>query len=248
MTKPRILLFDIEATNLNADFGFALCVGYKWYGEKRTHVPSLLDYPGAFGKDPTNDKQLMEHVHDTLLKADMIVGFYSKLFDLPWLEARMLSHGLAPLPSIPHVDLYFTAKTHLKIHSRRLANLIDFLGLKAEKTRLSGPIWIRAGAGHTPSIRYVVKHCRHDINALEQAYTLLRPLVRLHPNVTGRYKTKEKGKCRTCGSSNLQWRGRMLLTRTNAKRRVRCTDCGSWDTRVSKDGRLAPSRERGETR
>lgn len=229
--SAKILLFDIEATNLDADFGFAICVGYRWYGEKKIYVPSVLDYPTAFGRDPTNDKYLMRDIHRVLSQADVIVGFYSKLFDLPWLMARMLHHGLPSLPAIPHVDLYFTARANLKIHSRRLANLIDFLNLKAEKTRLSGPVWVRAGAGHAPSIRYVVDHCWHDIDALDKTYTLLRPLVRLHPNVAGVYRVKELGVCRTCGKAKLHRRG-YQLTRTNRKHRVQCMACGAWDTRL----------------
>jgi len=233
MTGPRILLLDIECTNLDADYGYTMCVGYKWYGEKKIHVPSVLDYADAFGKDPTNDKHLMRDIHKVMSQADMWVTFYGKMFDVPYLMARMLHHKLPILPPIPHVDLYFTAKTNLKVSSRRLGNLIDHLGLKARKTRLSGPIWVRAAAGHTPSLKYIKDHCYHDINALSELYTLLRPLVRLHPNVTGKYTTAEKGKCRICGSDRLQWRGRLLLTRTSAKRRVHCSNCGSWDTRLA---------------
>ena len=48
-----IILFDIETTNLKANFGHILCFGYKELGSKRTKVLSISDYPSAFKKDPT---------------------------------------------------------------------------------------------------------------------------------------------------------------------------------------------------
>lgn len=238
MTEPnpaRILLLDIEATNLDADMGFLLCVGYKWFGQERVNVTSLLDYPDAFGKDPTNDKYVLRALHPLMVEADLIVAYYGKeyRFDVPFINTRMLWHRLPVLPTTTRiVDLYDVAKRDLKLHSRRLASVLDLLQASSEKTKLSGRIWIRAAAGHKPSLRYVINHCFWDVKLLEEAYVGLRAFVRTHPNVTGEFSNRMLGKCRTCGSTRLQRRG-YALTRSNRKVRVHCQNCGSWDVRLA---------------
>jgi len=43
--QARILLFDIEATDLEASFGHVLAFGYKRFGEPHAHVLSIHDFP-----------------------------------------------------------------------------------------------------------------------------------------------------------------------------------------------------------
>lgn len=243
-SKPRVICYDIEASNLDANFGMAICVGFKELG-KKAKVLSVMDYP-RWKKDTTDDRPLMRDVYDVLMSADLIIGYYSKRFDLPFLNVRMLLAGLKPLPPIPHIDLYDTVRINLKLHRRRLATVTETLGIDDEvdeagettigrrKTPITGNRWIRAIAGHVPSVKYIIDHCHRDVNALEAAYLRLRPFIRLHPNLaaSGRFRTKEIGVCRYCGGEHLEWRG-YRITRTNRQRRVQCGSCGAWDVRIA---------------
>jgi hypothetical protein len=42
----NILAWDIEASNLAADFGIVLCVGFKEVGVGKPEVLNILDYAG----------------------------------------------------------------------------------------------------------------------------------------------------------------------------------------------------------
>jgi uncharacterized protein YprB with RNaseH-like and TPR domain len=228
--KAKILLFDIETTHLKADFGTLLCFGYKWLGASKTEVPSIADYLetcNECGKwdDPANDKPLLKEIYRVLSSADMWVTYYGKGFDVKFINAKLLEHGLPVLPNIPHVDLFFTVRSNLALSRKSLANVSNYIGCTEEKTLVNGKIWKKAMVGHAGSLTYIIKHCRADVLVLEDAYLKLRPLVRTHPRVLG------LGACRFCGSGKLQRRGTVINTLKNAKQRIRCTTCGGWDQR-----------------
>lgn len=225
LTDPsRIVLFDIESTHLKADFGYCICFGYKYLGEKKTTVLSVLDFP-RHKSDPTNDAPLMRRVHNILTNhADIIVTYYGKGFDRKFLNTRMMMAGLKPLPPLgyEHVDLYFTARANLALHSNRLASVAAALGCPIEKTALDGPTWTRAMAGNRSAIKYIIEHCKRDVDVLEYCYKKLRPYVRQHPHVAARTS------CRSCGSTDAQNRGFTIAKVGGRMIRKQCKRCGAW--------------------
>lgn len=222
----KILFFDIETTNLNADFGYVLCAAWKWQGNPTIHDAIISDSPD-FKRDPTNDRYVVGEVLKAVESADLIVTWYGIKFDVPFVNSKLLAHGMRVLPPVPHVDGWRIAKYKLKLHSNRLASVSAFLGLE-DKTPLNGRIWIRAMAGICKDIRYVVKHCRQDVLVLEQAYNKVRALTTTHPNVglTSPYTVHKL--CPVCGNAfALQKRG-MRIARTCIYQRYWCGLCGAW--------------------
>jgi uncharacterized protein YprB with RNaseH-like and TPR domain len=224
-SPAKICLFDIECTNLNANFGYILCVGYKWFGEKKNHIISITDSP-TWDTDPTNDKWVVSETAKVLNQADILVGWYSSKFDFPYLQSKLLMHGLKPMPPIPHVDGWRISRYKMKLTSNRLATVTSFFGLE-DKTPLNGPIWIKAAAGHKPSINYVIRHCRQDVEVLEQVYNKIRPLCTTHPNVS--IALDDTSGCPICGSSRVHKRG-FSIARTCKRQRYQCMDCGGWSS------------------
>ena len=55
----KILFFDGEMSNLAGNFGYLICIGYKWAHEKKAHVISITDFP-LHKKDCTNDKEILK--------------------------------------------------------------------------------------------------------------------------------------------------------------------------------------------
>jgi uncharacterized protein YprB with RNaseH-like and TPR domain len=223
-TGARILMFDIEASNLVADFGRMLCFGYKWLG-KKPQVVAVTDFPKQFKNDPTDDRKVAEFAAKTIAEADMLVSWYGKRYDVPFIDTRLLYHRMHPLPHIPHLDGWEIAKRKLKLRSNRLASVSTFLGVD-EKTPIKGPTWVRAAAGHAPSIRYIVEHCRQDTLVLEQVYERLKPFAaHLHPN-RALLEGLHSG-CPVCGSEHLQKRG-TYVAKARMFQRIQCIDCGAW--------------------
>ena len=220
------MFFDIEATNLNADFGYILCISWKFLGNDRVHTISIVESP-SFKNDPTDDSYVVGEFQKVSESVDMIVTWYGTRFDVPFVNSRLLYHDLPILPPIPHVDGWRIAKYKLKLHSNRLASVLAFLNLP-DKTPLSGPIWQKATAGHKQSIKYVVEHCEQDVRMLEKAYLKIRSLTAQHPNLalTSPYHTGIM--CPVCKSQKMQKRGFQINQGLTIFQRFRCMDCGKW--------------------
>jgi len=126
MSKPKVVLFDLECTNLNANFGYILCGSWKVLGEKKIHTATITDFP-SFEKDCTNDKHVVKAIADALEDADVWVTWYGQRFDVPFLQTRLMYHGNKPMPPVPHVDGWRIARYKMRLNSNRLATVSAFL-------------------------------------------------------------------------------------------------------------------------
>lgn len=218
----RILAWDIEASNLSADFGMILCVGFKEVGKGRPTVLSIQDYDI---EDPIKaEKALLKDISKVLLDCDAWLTHFGTWYDVPFVNSRLLYHKLPTLPANhPQIDTWKVSRNRLKLRNNRLITISEFFGTKDEKNPLKGEQWIRALAGHGPSMGYIIDHCRRDVLVLEEVYLLLRPLMLDHP-FTG---LGRNGKCAVCGEGKRQKRG-FHRTRTRIFQRYQCQACGSW--------------------
>lgn len=97
---PRLIAWDLETTNLNANFGYLLCGGWKVLGSKRAQVIDITQSK-SFKKDPTNDKELCKRLYDVLSEADMWITWFGCVTpeqrvlksDLTWVPAGDLKVG-----------------------------------------------------------------------------------------------------------------------------------------------------------
>lgn len=212
----KILLFDLETFGWDfaADKGFILCASYKWYGEKGVHT---IKYTG--GRD---DRSLCKAMAQLIEEADMVVTWNGKDFDMRFLQTRMLKHRLGYLPPVPHEDGLLTARKSLKMR-RSLDNVAKFFKFKNQKTPVSFDEWFEAGLGDKKALSYVIDHCEKDVLVLEEAYKLLGPLSKVHPNVA-----KDSNLCPFCGKGKLQKRGFLYALR-HYRIRYHCR-CGRWSS------------------
>lgn len=196
--------------------------------DDKVSVYSITDYK-LFRKNCTDDKILVKKLADELSKADIWVTWYGTYFDVPYLNSRLLYHGLDPLPPVPHVDGWRIARNRLKLHSNRLASVSAFLGLD-DKTQLLQDQWRKAAAGYRDAIKYVKEHCAKDVVVLEQAYNKLKTLSSDHPNVSliPRNDGTTVPGCSTCGKPNGWIRRGYSIARTSRRQRFQCKFCGHW--------------------
>lgn len=242
MKPARILLWDLETTNLRADFGFILAAGYKWLGEKRSHVLTIGDFDASNFR--AKEKALVKAFAEVLDSADISVTHNGQRYDHPWINAKMREHRLtkngAPwyLKAIPQVDTLQIARKHLKAVSRkRLDTLSSYLGTYAEKTPVEGHIWVDAAMGRKSALKYIIDHCRADVAVLEEVYLILRPLLVGHPRVQG------FGPCRYCGSYNLERRGYAYSSNRGPQIHLVCRDCGGGERRPMADALVFPEQK-----
>lgn len=212
----KTLVFDIEATNLAANFGVILCISYKWLDEKTVHT-IRIDQFKRFKTDPTNDIDVVRKFETVFNSADRVVAHYGKKFDKTFINTRRLIHGLPVLPNTKLIDTWRIAKDHLRLNSNRLETLISALGVKTQKTPLSGPVWVKAMAGDRKAISYVVEHCIADVKALEEVFLKLRPFITETENPT----------LHKCNPKYMLSNGHRVADKKLYKR-LFCTKCSGW--------------------
>lgn len=221
--EPHILLWDIETDGINADR--IICIGYKWAGEKKVHLLRAEDFPREGLWDDAGMLRAWRKIFET---ADYHVTWYGSGFDLPVVSARLIQAEEPPLPPIPHLDLWKTARYQFKTGGgNRLAKWQDFLGLPAEKTVVRQSIWIKARYGHKPSLKYIYDHCVIDVDVLEGVFNRLRPWVKDEPHRALLVAGHDPAACKSCGSLSLQRRG-FHVSRTRKYQRWQCQACGHW--------------------
>jgi len=221
--EPRVLFFDIESTNLNATFGTILCIGYKWLGNPRVRVPTILDYSKHNFLD---DKGLVKAFAEVYNSADYSCGHYAQRFDVPMIQSKLIKYGLPPLAPVPLIDTWRVARDNFKLHSNRLATIQEFLGCTHSKTGINFDDWLQAAHGSKRALRQVVEHCRLDVLVLEEVFLKLRPLMKNEP-ARHLFTNTDGEACVSCGSKRVQSRG-YQVTRTRKFQRFQCQDCGRW--------------------
>lgn len=169
LDNKTFAFFDIETTNLAADIGEMLCACI---------VPLDSDEVKIFS-DSRSDTQIIQEVRDELLKYDYVVTYYGTGFDIPFLQTRLLSKGFDPLPELRHVDMYYTARSNLRLRSNRLAVVSELLFGKNKKSEIRGEIWNRAMRGDEDAMKYIVDHCVKDVFVLRDVFMELQPFRNL---------------------------------------------------------------------
>lgn len=175
----RVVAFDLETTDLGGNFGRILCCSFKPISEEMNREVYTFrgDAKPFRTKDIVDDGSLAVAIRDELEKYDVLVGHNSKLFDLKFLNARLLKAGQRPMLPKWHIDTMWIVRTHFRMSSK-LDNVQKMLNLPDEKTPISWDDWARAGTFFKPAMDEVVHHCEQDVKVLEQAYWRLLPSVR----------------------------------------------------------------------
>lgn len=232
---PRVLYFDIETSPILA-YTFSLwkpvigleqiveeprvlCWSAKWHHDRRI----------MFDSEYHSDRDTMlKGMRDLLDQADVVVGYNSKSFDVPWMTTEFLTAGIEPPSPFQQIDLYRTNKRFLRMASGKL----DYLAwrvLEERKVTHSGfRLWKDCigpdGPAKDKAWKEMKRYALKDTALLQPLYEALRPYTE------GYNMALLQGKnfgCTRCGSTNLQSRGTYKTT-TSSFQRYYCSDCGGW--------------------
>lgn len=242
MSELKILFMDLEnvvqprhifhpgqrgkfgrAAGFCSDLAYILVFGYKWLGQPSQ---SLQMTKKQMKENPLTDTYLLEHAKEIMDSADVVVTWYGRGHDVPFLASRLAKHGMFLDPKIKHIDLFDVAKRKLRLSSNRLDNVASFFGVE-NKTKVSHQLWPDTWAGNHNSLLEMAAYCRQDVEVLSQVYDKMLGLGLPLPDVA-RHKGLETG-CPSCGSAKLYGNG-YRVTKTKRYRRLRCDDCGAHTT------------------
>jgi hypothetical protein len=132
--EPAFL--DIETTNLKANFGRILCASVAdMHGNVRTFRIDEEPFKRPKRRD---DSALAAGLRDYIEQFDFIVTWYGKMFDLPYIDTRLLIANDRPVrKDIMHSDpIYKAGHGSLALHSRRLDAVAKTFRLPVQKTGL----------------------------------------------------------------------------------------------------------------
>ena len=110
----RIASFDIETTDLRANMGTLLCASFHeivppgYYGNHHDtpNKPYTFVVEESYVGDPNPDKSLAISLRDEVEKYNAIVTWNGKMFDVPFLNARLLFHKERPVRPQFHIDAF----------------------------------------------------------------------------------------------------------------------------------------------
>lgn len=236
MTKPKILVWDIETSPLQSytwgtwkqnvglnqikEDWHMLSWAAKWIGTKEV---MYMDQRSA--RDVTNDKAIVAGLWELLNEADIVITQNGKAFDSKKVNARFVLHGLKPPRPYKHVDTLLLARKHFAFTSNKLAYMTDKLCTKYKKLtdhKFEGfELWKECLKGNQAAWREMERYNKHDVLALEELY------YKLAPWDVSVDRTSEAGNCRVCDGVKLQSRG-SCTTAAGRYRRFQCQDCGAW--------------------
>lgn len=123
------------------------------------------------GKNKADDSRLAKAIRDELEKYHITVGWYSKGFDIAFLNTRLVKAGLKPLRSHLHLDPIWVCKgwRGLKPRSAKMAVMSEFFDLPERKPGVDVDVWIDAAqGGDKQAMDILVERCEADVRITAQ--------------------------------------------------------------------------------
>lgn len=237
--KPKIILWDIETAlmpvyvfglnhndyipfdNIKEEW-FIICGSWMELGDRKAKSVDVTLDKKRFKKNHKDDYIVVKKLREVLVDADLIIAHFGDKFDLPKLNARLIYHGLEPLPPIKTLDTKKESARIAKFTSNKLDYLAQFFGL-GKKIDTDSELWRQCTEGNIKAIKKMVYYNRIDVEILKKVYLKLRKYFRNNPELF----TDGREVCPTCGSHNIQKSG-TRRTRTMRYQRYQCQNCGQW--------------------
>lgn len=180
----RFAIVDLECTALKSDLGFLLCGGVKPLGESQ-RVIGL--HSVGFGSSRLRlDHKLALAIRDEMERYDGWITWNGKMFDVPFLNDRLMFCGEDPVEKRFHIDImYYARMGQAAMTSSRLDWVAKAMGCPMRKTDLDMNTWSEAAAEAIRQFRagkkkydYIVTHNRADLDVTEWVYARLKNRVR----------------------------------------------------------------------
>lgn len=206
-----------------------VCAAWKELGKKPVYGVSVLDDPKRFKKDCGDDYHVVKTLRDAIVDADILIGHNLARFDKRQLNARLIFHGLEPLPKILIVD---TLKEYRKT-ADFMSNRLDYLGkhlIGAGKVETSKGLWLSALKGDKKAITEMLTYCKADVRLSEDVYNKILPYMESHPHVGAVDGWDRNNTCPKCGHDQFT-HNKVRYTAAGVKKlQAQCKKCHGYTT------------------
>lgn len=167
----KVAYFDLETTNLKADVGRLLCGSVLCYdGSMHTVRWDEMATKKELRHGLTNDEKVAVAVRDLLNAHHVVCGWFSKGFDVPFLNTRLAAFGNKLVERHLHIDgiWYMKGWRGLGTRSAKLAVAAEFFGLDERKMDVDVNVWVRGQAGEREAMDVLVERCESDVRLLQK--------------------------------------------------------------------------------
>lgn len=195
-----------------------ICFSYQFEGQKSVKYVSEFEEGGQ--------KALLQALWNVLDEADVVLGYNSQGFDVPWILGELMASGLPKPSPVKHIDLYKTMRQNTRFLSRKLDYVSERL-LADKKVDVNMMTLAIACESDDPAEakkarNLLRRYSKQDVALLFPLFEKVRSYVKMpHP------ASSEEGACHSCKSLNVHRRG-TVKTLVSTYQRYRCNDCGSW--------------------
>lgn len=237
MTKPKILIYDIETApivayvwglwdnnvslNMVASDWHLMSWSAKWLGDPASKT-MYMDQRNA--KDIEDDSAVLKGIWKLLDEADIVITQNGKSFDEKKLNARFILNGMQPPSPSRHIDTLKIAKRKFGFTSNKLEYMTEKLCTKYKKmTKRKFPgfeMWKQCMKGNMEAWKTMEKYNKYDVLSLEELYNKLQPW-----DNTINFNVYNSDTLCTCGSSDIRKNG-YTMTNSGKHERFRCKKCG----------------------
>lgn len=194
-----------------------ICICWKWESSSQVHSAEW---------DRGNDKPALETFMQEANNADEVIAHNGDGFDIPWINARCLAHGLGPIPA-KSVDTLKILRRRFKFNSNRLDYIAQHL-LGEGKIRTDFDLWKDIVLNNCPkAMTKMVHYCKQDVALLQRVWEKLHPfdVPKSHAGVIaggGRWT------CPHDGSEYVTKFKELTTTKGSRQYQMRCNVCSRY--------------------
>ncbi len=250
MSKPRVLLFDIETNNILArvwgihDQNVGIGQIYKdwcvlswagrWLGDKKVMYQDLRQGKKKFSFK--NEKKMLKGIWNLLDEADVVITQNGVRFDSKKLNARFIKHDMGKPSSYKHFDTLKVARKHFAFTSFKLEYMAKFLDVpfkKLTQRKYAGQeLWNECMSQNHEAWEEMKRYNIRDVDVLEGVYNRLAPYdgdETINFNIFKDNPTDYECKC----GSKVRIKYGFAFAKTTKYQRFKCKGCGT-ETRGEK--------------
>jgi uncharacterized protein YprB with RNaseH-like and TPR domain len=166
---------DIETTGFEANYQFVL----SWVIKVNNKIFSACINKKDID-DRIFDKRILKELVEVIEKeTDVLVGYYSSRFDIPFIRTRCLMNEIE-FPGFGEkkgIDLYYSVKFKMKLNRNSLEAATKALGIKG-KNHVDNDLWFLARLGDKKAMQYVLSHNIADVKITEKLFYKLQKYCR----------------------------------------------------------------------
>jgi predicted RNA-binding Zn-ribbon protein involved in translation (DUF1610 family) len=202
-----------------------ICICWKREGVKKVHH---LEWDWKKLGNNQADKKMIKEFAKVVADADELVAHNGDRFDMAWVKARALIHGVDLFPFQKTVDtLAWSRKLYFNSHR------LDYLGkhlLGEGKIDTSYGMWKEIMLNNSKkAMADMVKYCKKDVVLLEKVYHELLKFNKPKTHV-GVLHGGERWSCPYCGSEDVLRNRKTVTAAGTIQHTMKCKSCGKYHT------------------